>query len=352
MPVFASVNGNLSIPSDPHPPDPRYEPVGVGKPLCVEILHWAFGDVEDWWGNSEILSASWSKLGRGAKPGPRLVHFIREGINKFDYADQLGAAGYGHRLVFYTPAYDGRELRLTLQCVELDKAVKKNIDAIGQALVNLGNLPVFAAQLPFVAALPNALELGRKIYNLFNRNDKILAEPLDLRLDDPDFNRLTSGRYVVVEGSHLPRIFMENYTLPREGPLRNRLVTTQDGTLAEVSGMVSPYVVLRVNGEKVSDYEEFEIESAAQEMIEAVLNGDTNLTDEAAELISVAAKSAKEYGTVKQIMARKREMAAAKTEEKKAEKRKEIQNLLKLVSDENQVALLTSALKLGPSENA
>ena len=352
MPAFASVNGKLSIPSDSHPLDSRYEPVGVGKPLCVEILHWAFGDIEDWWGKSEILSASWSKLGRGAKPGPRLVHFIRKDINKFDHIDQLGAAQYGHRLVFYTPAYDGRQLRLTLQYVELDKAVKKNINAIGSALINLGSLPVFAAQLPFLLALPSGLELGRKIYNLFNRNDKILAESLDFRLDGGDFYRLTSGRYVVVGGSHLPHVFTEKYKLAAQGPQKNRLVTTQDNTPAEMSGMVSPYVVLRVNGEKVSDYEGFEIEGTAQEMIEAVLNGDTNLTDEAAELISAAAKSAKEYETVKQIMARKREMAAAGTDEEKAKKLKEIQNLLKLVSDENQVALLTSALKLEPNENA
>ena len=346
MPLFASVNGKLTIPLEPHPEDSQYESVGIGKPLCVEILHWAFGDVEDWWGKSEILSASWSKLGRSSKPGPRLVHFVRKGISKFEHIDQLGADQYGHRLVFYTPAYDGRELRITLQYVELDKATKGKIDAISKTLRSLGSLPVFAAQLPFVLGLPNALELGRKIYNLFNRNDKILEQRLDLRLDDPDFNRLTSGRYVVIEGggSHLIDKFTRKYKLGNTGSLRNTLITTEDNDPAELSGMLSPYIVLRVNAKEVPGYEGFEIESAAQEMIEAVLNGD--FTDDVADLISDVAKAAKEYGTVKEIMARKREMETLETDEEKTKKREEIQNLLKLIGDKDQVSLLTSAFDL------
>ena len=130
--------------------------------------------------------------------------------------------------------------------------------------------------------------------------------------------------------------------------------------LAGDAGDIDLGFVFRIDAKKTPKYEGFEIESAAQEMIEAVLNGD--FTEDVAGLISNAAKAAKDYETVKKIMSKKRDLdkaeadkqEAAETDEQKAAKKQqeiqdlqnEIQNLLKRVSDKTQVDLLTSTLNL------
>ena len=357
MPAFASVDGKLSSPKTEHPSDGKYLAVEIGKPLCVEILHWAFGDVKDFKGPAEILAASWARLGRASKPGPRLVQFIRKGIKPFDFVSDLGAAKWGHRLVFYSPAYDGEQLKLSVQLVELDKALKKNFDKISAAPLAVGALPIFAAQLPFILAIPNVLELGRRLHNLLNQNDIILAEPLDLRFKDDDFALLTSGRYVLVEGSHREDTFGNKYKLATDGEFKNRLVT-QSGELAEKHGLNDAYVVFRVQGKEVPDYKDFQIESAAQQLVGDLLKSES-ITDELAELVSDAARAASEYGTVKQIMEKKSDLdnatkhIVAETDKQKSKEKqqeiqklqKEIQNLLKLVSG-TQGNLLTSTLNL------
>ena len=343
MSAFASVDGKLSTPRDEHPADPKYQAVEIGKPLCVEILHWAFGDVKDFKGKAEVLAASWARLGRSSKPGPRLVQFIRKGIEPFDFVSDLGAENWGHRLIFYSPAYDGEQLKLSVQLVELDKVLKKNFDKISVSILKVGKLPIFAAQLPFILAIPNVLELGRRLYNLLNRNDIILAEPLDLRFKDPDFALLTSGRYVLVEGSHHENTFGVKYRLATEGAFKNRLVT-QNGQLAETDGLNDAYVVFRVNAEEVPGYKDFQIESAAQQLVDDLLKSE-GITDEIAELVADAARAASEYGTVKQILARKREMDGL-TGDARTQKAKEIENLLKHLTDQAEASLIKDVLQL------
>ena len=63
------MEGKLHPPNVEHPADKDYTPVVVGKPLCVEMIHLAFGNVEDWWRGNEILASKlvqdrWHRHGR------------------------------------------------------------------------------------------------------------------------------------------------------------------------------------------------------------------------------------------------------------------------------------------------
>ena len=352
MPTFASVNGSLSIPSDDHPNEERYTPLAVGRPLCIEILHWALGDVRDWWGKAEIMSASRAALGAGRKRGAAVLHFIRGGIEPFDYVDQLGADRDANRMIFYTPSYDGKELGLTIQYVELDGIAKKHTEKLGQALMGLGRLAPFAAQLPHLAVLPEVVELGRRVYNFLNDNDRIMTERIDFKFDDSDFNRLRAGRYVVVDGSHRIDEFVTTYRLAEAGPLKNRLIKG-DGESADRE-IRSPYVVFRVTCKERPEYASFEVESAAQEMVEAVLNS-RDLSEEVSDLIADAAKAAKEYGTVKEIIRQKRvldKLGEGADEKKKEDLGREIDALLRRLGDEERATLLTEVLGLGDAAGA
>lgn len=337
MPAFVSIDGNLSLPSEPRPDDSKYKPVASGQPVCIEILHMAFGNVKDWWGKSEILVSSWAKTGGTAKPGARLVNVMRKKIPQFHHLSDLGAAEYGHQLIYYTPAYNNETIRFSVEFLEIDKLGGDSTAKLGNALKGLGALPIFAPQLSYLALAPQVLELGRKLYNIFNRNDQILLEHLDLG-KDPDGNILSSGRYVLVRGNYNALKFTKDYKIQADNKLY-----AQNGELAEKAGMIDPYVVVRINAIEKKEYKDFEATSAAQEILDTVLN--QSITTEIAEAITESVKASKQFDSVKRVLDLNKQLSKAKTEEKKTELKSAIDNEFKKLS-EDQVSLLKEALDL------
>lgn len=336
MPAFISIDGKLSLPSKPHPGDPKYTPVTVGQPVCIELLHMAFGNVKDWWGKSEILVSSWAKTGAKAKPGARAVNLMRKKIPQFYHLSDFGAQEYGHQLVYYSPVYGSETIRFSVEFLEIDKLGADGTAKLGNALKSLGALPIFAPQLAYLALAPQIIELGRKLYNIFNRNDQILLEHLDLG-KDPDGNILSSGRYILVHGNHNPLKFMDAYKLGDD----NKLYAGND--LAEEAGMTNPYVVVRINAVEKNEYKDFEATSAAQEILDTVLN--QSITNEIAEVITDSVKASKQYDSVKKVLDLNKKLGKATKEEEKTKLKTEIENELKKLS-EDQISLLKEALGL------
>jgi hypothetical protein len=338
MTAFFSDKGKLSLPVVAHGPSKKYNPVSLGQPLCVEIIHMALGDVNDWWGKSEILVSSWAKTGGTPMPGVRLVNLMRKEIAKFDHIADLGAAEYGHQLIYYTPAYNGKPLRFSLEFLEIDRLDGKAISKIGKALQNFGTLPVFAPQLTFLSMAPEALEIGKRLYDLLNRNDVVLMENLDLSFSDPSCSILSSGRYVLVKGNQNTSTFTEKFKLAEDNTLR-----TKEGILAEQAGLTAPYIVIRINAIDKSEYNSFENDRAAQEILDQVLN--QGLTQNLADLLSETVKTTKQYESVKKILELKKELNKSKAIDKQAELKTAIENELKNISEE-QKTLLKEVLKL------
>jgi len=330
MPAFFSDNGKLTLPSIPHSQDGRYAPIEIGKPLCVEILHMAFGDVKDWWGKAEILVSSWAKSGGTAKPGARLVNLMRNNVPEFHHISDFGAAEYGHQLVYYTPSYRGTTVRFSLEFLEIDRLDGNEIAKLGNALKGIGLLPVFAPQLSFLALAPQILEIGRKLYELFNRNDVVLLEHMDLSFNEPDSNVLTSGRYVLINGNQNVLTFAQKFRLEPDNMLH-----TETGRLAEEEGLKDAYVVIRINSVQKDEYKDFEVNSTAQGLLDAVVN--QGISTNIAELLTESVKAANQFGSFEKVLGLKKRLNAEP--EKQDEWKKAIENELKILSDDQAILL-------------
>src|SRR5262249_35634835 len=117
---------------------------------------------------------------------------------------------------------------------------------------------------------------------------------LDLS-NDPDGNILTSGRYVLVRGSHNTLTFAEKYILGDD----NRLCAP-DGSLAEQVGLRDPYVVVRINAIEKKEYDNFEFDSAAQEIMDTVLN--QGVSERLSAFLSEGVRASKHFAAAKLIM--------------------------------------------------
>ena len=185
---------------------------------------------------------------------------------------------------------------------------------------------------------PEALEIGKKLYDILNRNDVILMENLDLSFADPSSSILSSGRYVLVKGNFNSTNFLDKYILADDNMLR-----AKDGQLAEQAGLTAPYIVIRINAIEKNEYASFENDRVAQEVLDQVLN--QGVTQNLAILFSETAKSVKQYDSVKKILELKKEFNKSKLKEKQAELMAAIENELKNTSEE-QRTLLKEVLKL------
>jgi len=342
MPVFFSDKGNLSEPEKVHYPDPNYEQVAVGKPLYVEIIHVAFGDTRDMFGKAEVLVSSWAMLGGAGKPGPSLINVMRTGVDEFDHLSSFGAAEYANPLVFYTPSYSGERLHLSIEMLEIDKLRADGVQRLGEALSGLSQLTVFASQLAFMSLAPDALNLGRKLYNLLNRNDQVLLERLDLAFNEPDLKVLTSGRFVLVHKEQSASAIPRDFRLSAGSEL-----VTEDGRPAEEAGMKSPYIVIRIDAKDRPEYRDFEIDSATQDELRKFLN--ESVTEDFAEFLRSGVRDTANLNAVLKMLRLKKELDATRDDSRMRAIVQEAQNEMRKLPDELNRLLITA---LSAPENA
>lgn len=341
MPAFFSDNGVLKQPEHPHTDDGRYEKVEKGKPLCVEIEHIGFGNIKDWWGKSEVITSSWAKTGRSPKPATRLLNLMRTGISPYDNLEDLGAAQYGTRLVYYSPAYTGQPLRMSFELVEADKLRKKQVDALADGLKSLAKLAVFVPQLAYFSLAPQVATLASRLYGVFNRNDLILFSDLDLSFNEPHRKVLTSGRFLLVKENVNATDFMASYKLATDG---NRLLGV-DGAPPENSGFTGAYIVIKIDAREKPDYKEFEADSEAEGKIKEYLDDGLDVTEEIAKSISGAVKGVRSFSYVKEVLKLNKKLNGAQTDEEKEALKKLIGDELKNLT-EDEAELLKDALEI------
>jgi hypothetical protein len=269
--IFYSENGELSLPDEPRREEKKYKPVAPGEPLCVEIRRVALGKTEDWIGDNEILASSWAKTGGDAKPAPRLLNFYREKLKPYEAISNLGAEYFGHNLIYYTPAYGGETLRMTLEVLEIDQGGDEVAQFVKAVSGHLTRLPLFASQLPVLGAIslmPKIAEIGVKLYNLINKNDVLLKADLDLSFARPFETPLNPGRYVFVYGAVPAAAFIKKYRLSNANTLVDK-----DGEEASCKGgLEAPYAVIHITAEARKEYTRFEAISQQQEYLGGVIS--------------------------------------------------------------------------------
>ncbi len=122
-----------------------YTPIGIGKPLSIEILSVYTGDPENskWKKRTELLVVSavkcYSTFGASLK-AINLMCKIKERQRM-----QFGAITESCKVVYYAPALDTSETICTFQMIA-DTFNNKTADGIKKLFSFAGNLPVFASK--------------------------------------------------------------------------------------------------------------------------------------------------------------------------------------------------------------
>jgi len=181
----------------------------------------------------------------------------------------FGGKDYGHPLCYYTNAYAGETLRLTVYPSELHKLDNNTIKALTSSVSTIGGLPMFAQFLPYLTLAKAGINIFGALLNFFHHDDVYSVISCDLHFDQPDARILQSGRFVCVpdiDGSHpvTDATLIGHYRLTSD----SQLVAANDG-----SEFAGSYFVIVVNGIAEKAYDKFDYFQNAAALLELTNRG-------------------------------------------------------------------------------
>ena len=270
----------------------EYRPVEFGKPLVVRYKSFFFKESMAQTGVlNRLMISTMLKKDESQLPGAEAVNYFNTVRRSGDFfMDSFGGEDYGHPLIVYSPSYMGEVIRMTSKAMELDGMGDDIAKALKKAGDSAGGLPLFKSLAPYFAAASIGVEVFKLVHNLINEDDPIFTgASIDLHFDEPNAQRLQSGRYVMAAGISDAALLSGKYTLSSS----NRLLRDN----AEVRDC--SYFVFQVNQEQRDVYKKFDPYKGAAELL-AQTNRSTSW-DEIGDVLVQTMTAANDIETLRKI---------------------------------------------------
>lgn len=246
-----------------HTPD--FEPIGIGKPLSIEILTIYSGDApERFLGKKDLLVTSGVKSVATYDAAPKAINQLVRKVEDNQYYDP-SAFNEGSPIVYYTPALDLSTILCSFQLVA-DTFKESTFEKVSGLLSKAGGIPVFAPA-------SSVLLIGSNISSMIGKLGKAIFETrpffngeLPIRLDTPG-RIIEKSRYIgIIDPKHRNE-FVKYQTkwVDIAGVQRLRLVHVDTGE--EYNGD-APYILVSLDGRERDDLKKFKSTIASAAVIE------------------------------------------------------------------------------------
>ena len=99
-------------------------PIEIGKPIGLSLLSFFPGTIKkDWGGKAEIMISSEIRYGPSNQSAPRRINMLLQNYDfeKASAIQNYGGDVYGDPMLYYSKAYAGQRIGLTLRGVETDR---------------------------------------------------------------------------------------------------------------------------------------------------------------------------------------------------------------------------------------
>jgi hypothetical protein len=231
-----------------------FSPIGLGKPLSVEVLAIYTGKLPTYWGigKPNLLLLSAVKSIESLETAPKAINCLQQGAGKCQYLVP-STESEGSPIVYYTPGLTSSTLTIDITLVA-DTFDDNIINMVSGALKAAKGLPVFALGTPAGAAAsavlmagPTVLEVIGSIGSTFLDGKPFLKQTFPFRFETPDFSRVVPQTFYAYNESN--RRELEPY-LPRTlnpGCPDQRIALVHKDTGQEYDGD-APYIIMSLDG--------------------------------------------------------------------------------------------------------
>lgn len=273
--IVISVNGELRdaftavASADAHASP--YAKVALGQPLVVEYRRLSLQNPGGT--KRKLMVSTFVKTEEGKNAAAEAVTYYSPSAGfsndgRFELID-FGGRDYGHPLCYYTRAFAGETLRLTVYPSELHKLDNNTVKALNASVSAIGGLPMFTQFLPYLTLAKAGLNIFAALLNFFHHDDVYSSISCDLHFDQADARILQSGRFVCVpdiDQDHpvTDAMLIGHYRLTAD----SLLTSSADGT--EFPGS---YFVVSVNAMEHKAYDKFDYFQGAAQLLEMTNRG-------------------------------------------------------------------------------
>ncbi len=299
--IVISVNGELRSAFAPVPDGDAhaspYAAVALGQPVVVEYRRISLKNSGK--PQRRLMVSTYFKAQEEKNSSAEAVSYFSPSAvfsndGRFELVD-FGGKDYGHPLCYYTRAFAGETLRLTVYPSELHKVDNNVVKALNASVGVIGGLPMFAQFLPYLTLAKAGVNVFAALVNIFHHDDVYASISCDLHFAQPDARILQSGRFACVPDIDENNVVTDDtllghYRLTPE----SMLVTKTDGK--EFAGS---YFVIAVDAVERKPYEKFDYYQGAAALLEMTNRGG-NLADILNQVSSYGA-SYNDMETVKRL---------------------------------------------------
>jgi hypothetical protein len=273
--IVISVNGELRDAFKPVPDGDAhstpYIKVGLNQPLTVEYRRISI--LKTGSSKRKLMVSTYFKTTEEKNAAAEAVSYYAPAAEfaangRFTLI-HFGAKDYGHPLCYYTRAFAGETLRLTVYPSELHKVDNNTVKALNSSISTVAGLPMFAQFLPYITMAKAGVNVFAGLLNFFKHDDVYSSISCDLHFNQADALILQSGRFVCVPD-------IDGGAAVTDATLIGHYKLNSDSELASISdGSEFPgsYYVVSVNAIEEKGYEKFDYFQNAAALLDLTNRG-------------------------------------------------------------------------------
>lgn len=245
---------------------PAFTPVGIGKPLLVEILTVYTGNVPRQFlgGKPDLLVVSGVKGAQTFDAAPRAINQLEEDIKDHQYVQQA-AFSKGSSIVYYTDCLENSTTLCSFELV-VDSLQKSTIDSVSKMFATTAGLPIFVPANLYLLAGAMLVKLAGELVNSFESRP-FLSDTLDLRFLTSGVPNFKSGHYVVYNSENRDEFNDYKVEVKNDGFERVEVQLVHQKSGKAYKGE-APYMIVNIDGRHRPDLEGYTPKLASAALLE------------------------------------------------------------------------------------
>ncbi len=252
---------------------PNRTPIGIGKPLSIEILCVYTGDAPNklFGGKKDLLVVSGVRATNTHNESPRAINQLVKKVEDYQYI-QPSAFVQGSPIIYYTPAVDVSTILCSLEMVA-DTFSDSTFESISHLFDKAANIPVFFTSSMYLLAGSSIVKMAGELGKALFESKAFMKDNIPFYFDSPDMP-LANARAAVVyndKDEYKFKDYRPGFIKSGE-EYRKALVHKQTGK--EYKGE-APYILLSIDGrDRDQELNEFSPKIAAASILEKFYGAD------------------------------------------------------------------------------
>lgn len=242
-----------------------FEPIGIGKPLTVQIRHVYTGSkAVGFWGTKDMLVASAMKSISTYDGAPRAVNFlVAESKNNRNFRT-VDATDKGTPLICYSPSLAQPSSVVTVE-VMFSGFPKETFDAVSQAFSAAAGIPVFAPATGYLVAAGIVTKLLGNIGKSLSDGTPALKRTEEITFITPG-SRKAIANFALLISDEVPEKLLAAYKVNNTGAL----VSVDDDS--RLYNGEYPYAVISLDGRENDEFKSFATTAASAAQLDKFYN--------------------------------------------------------------------------------